>query len=136
MIFAKLTDPKGESIIDTYHFYSFPTHYMVPETAVVGEIIVEIVEIELYAKKNEKPPRAKKYVIRIDKVKHTVDVPTMTGRQLLELAGKTPVERFTISQKLHGGHVKTVGLDESADFTARGVERFMTLPLDQTEGCS
>ena len=51
------------------------------------------------------------------------------------------VERFrlsechsSISQKLHGGQVKTIGLDEVADFTCPGVERFMTLPLDQTEG--
>src|SRR5262245_22309043 len=98
------------------------------------EDILEEVEIETYGKKNVRPPKAKKYVIRIDKVKFTVDVPSMTGRQLLVLAGKTPPEKYSISQKLHGGQVKPVGLDESVDFTEPGVERFMTLPLDQTEG--
>jgi hypothetical protein len=39
-----------------------------------------------------------------------------------------------ITQKLRGGEVKKIGLDEEADFTTPGVERFMTLPLDQTEG--
>lgn len=107
---------------------------MVGQTATETEEILDIVEIEEYGKKNQKPPRAKKYIIRIDKVKHTVEVPRMTGRELLTLAGKLPVERYTISQKLHGGQVKTIGLDEYADFTAPGVERFMTLPLDQTEG--
>ena len=98
------------------------------------EEIFEEIEIEEWGKRNERPPRAKRYVIRIDKVKYTVDVPQMTGRQLLVLAGKVPPEKFTISQKMHGGHVKTIGLNDEADFTCHGVERFMTLPLDQTEG--
>jgi hypothetical protein len=96
--------------------------------------LLEEVEIEEYGKKNHRPPRAKRYVIRIDKVKFTVHVSHMTGRELLELAGKTPPEKYSISQKLHGGHVKPIGLDEEVDFTSPGVERFMTLPLDQTEG--
>jgi hypothetical protein len=96
--------------------------------------LVEEVEIEEYGKKNDRPPKAKRYIIRIDKVKYTVEVPSMTGRQLLELAGKTPPEKYSISQKLHGGQVKTIGLSEPVDFTEPGIERFMTLPLDQTEG--
>jgi hypothetical protein len=94
----------------------------------------EIVEIEEYGKKNQMPPKANKYMIRIDKEKYTVNVAQMTGRQLLELAHKTPPERYTISQKCHGGRIQEIGLDELADFTSPGVERFMTLPLDQTEG--
>lgn len=100
----------------------------------IDEEVHDEVEIEVYGKQNVRPPKAKRYVIRIDKVKHTVHVSHMTGRQLLELAGKVPPEKYSISQKLHGGHVKSIGLDEKADFTCPGVERFMTLPLDQTEG--
>jgi hypothetical protein len=99
-----------------------------------AEIIHEVIEIEEYGRKNQKPPRARRYVIRIDREKHTVNVSHMTGRELLKLAAKVPPERFTISQKLNGGMARTVGLDEQVDFTAPGVERFMTLPLDQTEG--
>ncbi len=98
------------------------------------EELLEEVEIEEWGKRNERPPRAKRYIIRIDKVKYTVHVSHMTGRELLKLAGKVPPEKFSISQKLHGGHVKPIGLDEEVDFTRHGVERFMTLPLDQTEG--
>lgn len=103
----------------------------VPEA---GEEFHDEVEIEVYGKQNVRPPKAKRYVIRIDKIKYTVHVSSMTGRQLLELAGKTPPEKYSISQKLHGGHVKTIGLDREVDFTQPGVERFMMLPLDQTEG--
>jgi hypothetical protein len=96
--------------------------------------LLEEVEIEEYGKKNHRPPRAKRYVIRIDKTKYTVHVSHMTGRQLLELASKVPPERYSISMKLHGGHVKPIGLDEEVHFHVHVIERFMTLPLDQTEG--
>jgi hypothetical protein len=101
---------------------------------ILVEELLEEIEIEEWGKRNECPPHAKRYIIRIDKVKYTVNTPRKTGRELLTLAGKTPPERFSLSQKLHGGHVEAIGLDEVADFTCPGVERFMTLPLDQTEG--
>lgn len=103
------------------------------EAVAVGEV-VEIVDLEEYGRSNRKPPPAKRYRIRIDKQHYVVDVPSMTGRQLLLLAGKTPPDRWTISQKFHGGRTQPIGLDDAVDFTAPGVERFMTLPLDQNEG--
>jgi len=45
----------------------------------------------------------------------------MTGHQLLELAGRC-------------GVMKEIGLNETVSFTTPGVEKFKTLPLDQTEG--
>src|ERR1700749_287425 len=96
--------------------------------------LVEEVEGKEVGKKNPGPRKAKRYVIRIDKTKYTVHVHEMTGRQLLELAGKVPPDQYTISMKLHGGRVKTIGLNEEVHFHAHEIERFMTLPLDQTEG--
>ncbi len=101
---------------------------------VTSDEIVDLVDIEEYGKADRKPPKARRYRIRIDKERYDVDVPAMTGRELLVLAGKEPPERYTISQKMHGGQSQVIDLDEEADFTAAGVERFMTLPLDQTEG--
>ncbi len=94
----------------------------------------EIIDIEKYAKTGQKPPKDKHYRIKIDKEKHVVDVPSMTGLQLLELAGKTPPERHMIVQKLHGGKRERIGLDEEVDFTAPGVEKFETMAIDPTEG--
>lgn len=98
---------------------------------------VDEVEIETFSQSvngKEKPPRAKKYVIRVDKTKFTVETSSLTGRELLILAGKTPVEQYKLTQKMHGGAAKTIGADEKVDFTEPGVERFMTLKRDQTEG--
>ena len=81
--------------------------------------LLEEVELEEFGKKNHRLPRAKRYVIRIDKTKYTVHVSHMTGRQLLDLAGKVPPDQYSISMKLHGGHVKTIGLDEEVHFHAQ-----------------
>jgi hypothetical protein len=99
-----------------------------------AEITHDEVDVEEYAKRGEKVPHARRYRIRIDREKYTVAVPKMSGRELLKLAGKVPAERFTLTQKFRGGAVHAVGLDETVVFTTPGIERFMTLPLDQTEG--
>ena len=93
-----------------------------------------VIDLEEYAKAGKKPPQAEQYRIRIDKEQYVVDMPALTGRQLLELAGKTPPENYMIHQKLKGGETKKIELEVEADFTEPGVERFMTIPLDQTEG--
>jgi hypothetical protein len=102
--------------------------------ALATDDVVDLVDVEECGKAKPRPPKARRYRIRIDRERYVVDVPYMTGRGLLALAGKTPPERYTISQKLRGGETRTIGLDDVTDFTEPGVERFMTLPLDQTEG--
>ncbi len=98
------------------------------------EAVVDILDVEEYGKANKKPPKARRYRIRIDKKQYVVEQQIMTGRELLILSGNQPVEQFSIKQKLHGGAAKIINLDDSVDFSTKGVERFMTLPLDQTEG--
>lgn len=94
----------------------------------------DIIDLEACAERGEDPPAADRYRIRIDKDHFVVEEQTMTGRELLELAGKTPPERWMLNQQLRGGNVEDVGLDETVDFTTPGIERFMTLPRDQYEG--
>lgn len=99
-----------------------------------AEEILEEVEIELYVKSGEIPPRARRYIIRVDKEKFTVSQPSMTGREILTLASKIPVERYRLDQKLRGGKTEKIELDEVVDFTKPGVERFMTLAKDLIDG--
>ena len=111
-------------------------HDKQPREAVVVEeiIIVEEVDLEEYAKAGKKPPEAKKYRIRVDDRYFVVTQPSMTGREILTLAGKTPPENYILTQKLRGGKLHTVELDEVVDFTAPGIERFNTLPRQVQEG--
>lgn len=98
------------------------------------EEIEELVDLEECAIKGQKPPKARQYRIRIDGQKYIVDVPSMNGRQLLELAGKTPPDQFMIVEKVRGEKPRRIGLDERVDFTKHGVEKFLTQPLGQKEG--
>lgn len=104
------------------------------ENQVALELQEEVVDLEEYATLGKKPPKAKQYRIKIDKTKYTVSVPAMTGREILVMAGKNPPERFQLNQKFKGGRVEPVQLDQEVDFTQPGVEKFMTVPLDQNEG--
>jgi len=98
------------------------------------EQLVEEADLEQLAKAGQKPPRAKRYRIRIDDKHYTVEKPSITGRELLVLAGKNPPESFILAQKTRGGGVKTIGLNDIVDLTEPGIERFNTLPRQVQEG--
>ena len=102
------------------------------ETSV--EQIVEEADLEQLAKAGQRPPPAKRYRIRIDDKHYTVENPSITGRELLALAGKNPPEHFILTQKTRGAGVKTVGLNDIVDLTEPGIERFNTLPRQVQEG--
>lgn len=95
---------------------------------------LEIIDVEKFSKDGNTPPKGKKYRIKIDRQEYVVEKECMTGRELLILAGKNPPDRYQLNMKLRGGKVEPIGLDETVCFTKPGIEKFMTLPLDQTEG--
>jgi hypothetical protein len=95
---------------------------------------IDIIDIEEYSKENKKVPAGCKYQIKVDKTKYIVETSTITGKEILELAGKTPYAKWLLNQRLRGGGVLKVGYDDVVDLTAPGIEKFQTLPLDQTDG--
>jgi hypothetical protein len=94
----------------------------------------DIIDIEWCTLHGHTPPRGRKYRIIVDREKFVVDKECMTGKEILILAGKTPPERFQLRQKLKGGKVVTITYDQKVCFTEPGIEKFKTIPLDQTEG--
>jgi hypothetical protein len=90
------------------------------------------IDVEAYAKEGRPVPSAASYRIRIDKDHYTVHSQKITGRELLDLATKDPA-KYGIYQHVRGRSSR-VALDGVVDLTSPGVERFSTLPLDQTEG--
>ncbi len=94
----------------------------------------EIIDLEEYAKSGKPVPKGHHYIILIDRNKYKVERECMTGKEILILAGKTPPERFQLNQRFHGGKVVKISYDQVVCFTDPGIEKFMTLPLDQTEG--
>ncbi len=94
---------------------------------------VEEVDVEAEAKAGNPVRRARRYKLRIDSEYAISTSATITGRQILALVGKTP-EQFVLTQKIHGGGTKPVTADQVVDLRAPGIERFMTLARDATDG--
>jgi Prokaryotic E2 family E/Multiubiquitin len=91
-----------------------------------------IVDLEEHFMENRKVPKAKKYRIRLDNEKYVVDVESMTGAQILALASKTP-DKYLLRQKTRHGVIEVKPTDVIS-FVEAGVERFMTIPNEVTEG--
>ena len=98
------------------------------------EELVEEVDLEQQAKNGHHPKKAKRYRIRVDDRYFVVAQHSMTGREILVLAGKTPPENYILTEKSKGGGLHTVELNEVEHFTKHGIERFNTLPRQVQEG--
>ncbi|MFO0944048.1 MAG: multiubiquitin domain-containing protein [Pirellulales bacterium] len=91
------------------------------------------VDVEELVKQGKRVPRAKRYRIRIDKERYVVSSPFITKVQLLALVAKT-ADKWRIHQKLRGGQMDEVTDVEKVDLRLKGVERFVTMELAQTDG--
>ncbi len=96
-------------------------------------VVLEVVDIEEFAKRGERPPRAHQYRFRIDDHYYTTDKDELTGREILGFAGKTP-EGYSLRQRLHGGQVHPVAPDAVAHLREHAIERFITIPRENTDG--
>jgi hypothetical protein len=94
----------------------------------------DIVDLEEYAKRGERPPLAKGYRIKINGEAYVVNVSMPTGRAILTLGGLLPAENYTLRLKAAGSKPEKIGLDQKVDLRKPGVEKFKALPRDQTEG--
>lgn len=72
------------------------------------------------------------YQVRVDDVSHAVEDPVITGQQLLDAAGKRPVDEHLIFQLLQNGQMEEIRLDETADLRQPGIERFITWHSDRS----
>lgn len=97
-------------------------------------VLDDIIDLEEYAKRGERPPLAKGYRIKINGDPYVVHDPKPTGREILTLAGLLPAEDYTLRLKAAGSKPEKIGLDEKVDLRKPGVEKFKALPRDQTEG--
>ncbi|TAJ68737.1 MAG: hypothetical protein EPO51_24675 [Phenylobacterium sp.] len=99
------------------------------------EIIeIDIVDIEECGRENRCPPPAHRYKVKIDGKPYVFDKRVVTGREILEMAGKTPPERYELEKRVHGGAYIAIDLTECVDLGEKGIEVFESFPLDETEG--
>jgi len=65
---------------------------------------------------------ASKFKIKIDGTMYDVSQKMMTGRELLALASKTPIERYEISKREKGNIIKKVAYEVSISKMERVVK--------------
>lgn len=79
-----------------------------------------------------KPPKA--YKIKIDGKMFDVQDRYVTGRDILVLANKTPLNDYGVALQEHGHNMRTIGLDEAVNLDAPGVEKFVTFHTGHSDG--
>lgn len=85
----------------------------------------EVIDLEAYAKADKKPPVGKKYKVKIDNEFFIFDHHIVTGKEILEKAGKIPVECHTLYKKLKHCDFEKVDPKEKIDLAEHGVEHFV-----------
>jgi hypothetical protein len=99
-----------------------------------GEVEV-VIDLENYAKERRKPPATTLgYRVKINGEPFVICKAHISGREILTVGGFLPPDNFTLRLKIHGEKPRKVSLDEIVDLTEIGVEKFVALPRDQTEG--
>lgn len=79
-----------------------------------------------------KSPQGKHLLINIDGERIRISDPVVTGRQLLALADKQPPEEHLIYFLTPAGILEDIGLEETVDLRAGGIERFITFRSDRS----
>jgi len=100
----------------------------------VEELIDEIIDLEEYAKDGKKPPHARAYRFKVNETICVSEKSKIKGREILEKAGLTPPNNYTLRQKMSGGVPKRIELDEVVDLREPGIEKFRAIRKEQTEG--
>lgn len=89
---------------------------------------IEVIDVEVYTKSDKKPPVGKRYNIKVDDEYFVFDTQFVTGKEILEKAGKTPIECFTLYQKFKHCDFEKINLSEMVDLAKPGIEHFVAKP--------
>ncbi len=93
----------------------------------------EVVDLEEFSKTGKGVPPGKVYRFRVDKNYYETNKESLTGREILVIASKNPPEKHLLKQKIKG-QVVDIKLDDIVSLLSPGLERFMTIPNEVTEG--
>lgn len=75
-----------------------------------------------------------RYEFFVGKEKFSVVLPHLTGLDILVLAKKCPPQDYALYQHFKDGKKIRIEPNQVVDLREPGIEKFRTLPLDQTEG--
>jgi len=88
----------------------------------------EVIDLEAYTKSDKKPDVGKRYKVRVDNEFYIFDHHIVTGKEILIKVGKTPIECYSLYQKLKNCDFEKIDLNEKVDLTKPGIEHFVVKP--------
>lgn len=86
----------------------------------------EAIDLEQAAREGRKPPRGRRYRVRVDDEKYLVTDDVVTGRQILEISGREPVEDYVLILRVWDEDNEIIDPDDEVNLARRGIERFVT----------
>ena len=130
-LFADIKDGVDVEISDdmTIVVQNEDSYFVIPLAADESDSI----DLEECGKNARKPPKGRKYRIRVDGDRHVVDSATITGSEILGLAGKS-FDEWSLNQKLHEGKREKIDAGAKVDLTRPGIERFETVRRQAQQG--
>lgn len=112
-----------------------PIKMVCPGLHFITERWVALVDIEEYGKTCKDVPPARQYKIKVDKNYHVVNSPFITGKELIGLENKQPIQNWD-AYKFYSNQAKPVkvGHNETVDLTEKCLVRFVLQPKEQKDG--
>jgi len=98
------------------------------------EPIEEVADLEELAKAGKEPPNARTYLFKVNDKSLSWSERFITGRQVLEAAGLTPPDNYSLRMKRAGGTPERVELGTRIDLRMPGIEKFRAIRKEQQEG--
>ena len=125
---------KEEEVVIVHDHVGVDVHVDVHHRDGREVVEIDIVDIEACGRDNRPPPRAHHYRLKIDHEYYVIGKRHVTARELLELAGKMPAEKYELEKRMHGGNYVSLELEDEVDLGEPGIEVFESFPLDESEG--
>jgi len=102
------------------------------EEIIIFTLDDEIIDIEWCFKNQHTPPHGRKYRYKVDDKYFVTHHHEISGKQILESAGKSPKE-YILREKIYGSYI-TIEPDQIVDLTKHGIEKFKTIKNEHTDG--
>jgi hypothetical protein len=94
------------------------------------EVIIEIIDIEIFIKEGRKPPIGHRYKIKVGDHFYIFDHHIITGQDIFDKVGVAPVECFWLYQKLRGCDFERIHLHDKINLVECEVEAFIIKPTE------
>lgn len=93
------------------------------------------IDIDEYGRLDKDVPRENAiYKFKVGNILCRWNEPEITGSEILQEARLLPVEQYQLNQRFRDGTVEVIKLDQMVDLCKHGLERFVYIKLDNTEG--